>query len=749
MFYSETNNPTEDLKSRPWPEGDTADLQAQESLRNLGTQRVDLEDSAKAYKPRETKVSFTPYLKALEEEMESIDPSFFNGLLKSLRGALVYELRKRALWQAPPRYLGIMGHSWDEAESIDELLFDCYEFVFVRRLGALKKQLMVRTNVDGLVFRAIRNFLHEAQKRHDPLGYRVFQITQEAIQRLLDEERLHLLGDGSRIRCNTVLTFSPWPTSEADPEVDLSSEVECWNEWLLHDLVVAHHRGPGIERLAEAVASLADRGVAAFRFRDLVEPLKSNVRSRWQALSPNFAVGQDPALDSMIVPGADYEARQQFNDLLQCTSQGLDHLQVTERMRNYLHRLLLFLRNWALEVDEATAQTDRPPSDVSLGELLEIPRNQLPKLRKMLGEVINACRRGILTNSASTAHHFEDSGRLSMLRLDERRNSLRQATAAAATRWADTVCRQIRERAEETPQPGDRFVMRSPAHMPVEWVILGTSKDEGTGPWGRNRRPKDHLLAFPVDDSPFLGSDDLELDDGEPTRLRGACKAWVSPRTFADGVFTGRLPADRLQQIRQSQKHASRASTDQLEADADPRYKTWLKALCSDAARLGQTSTSGGKILRPTAFQKIGRPFRGLAVAAALVAGLGLPFLLRSETPTPPFVLSASTAQDVTLGEVTRGADDTILKVVAGEELMVNIGLWRIEPQPPFYRMEILGQDDTVHWRSERLPSETQLILVVPEDWLPAGHYLLRIYGIDEDGVERPLEVATSSLDSW
>jgi len=762
MFYSETINPTENLGRRPWSEGDTSDLENQPALGGFSSNPMNLEGSATTSTAPPPSVRFTDYLGILEEDMEPPDPGTFNDLLGSLRRALVHEMRRRALWEAPPRYLGILGGgSWEERELLEELLLDCYEFVFVRRLPGLKKQLMARPNIDGLVFLAIRNFLHEAQKRHDPLGFRVFQMAQSAVLRLLEEGRLHRLGGDARVRCDTVLAFTPWSAPDLCQGVDLRPQVESWNAWLLHDLIAAHHREPVVERLAEAVASLTKEGFEVFRFRDLVEPLKADVRARWQALAPHLNVGEDPTLDAMMLPGADYEARQQFRYLLQCTSQGLDRLEVRKKTKDYLRRLWFFLRQWALEASGPEAPTDRPPSDARLGELLGIPRARLPELRNTLGEVVQSCRRGIFSTKAPQPAgrdggngdgHGDGQGSSDGERsthLDERRDQLRQKTAAVATSWTRSFHLHVEARTSEAQkaQPGDRYVFHHPGAMPVEWLILADSTASGARFRSKGKPIQSHLLMVPVDDNPFLGLSDHVLDDNEATHVRGACEVWVSPKTIVEGVFTGHLENERLRWTRQAQEEKLRASSEQQDVDADPEYQAWQHALNADAAHLGKKPTVGAEIIRPEAFHKRRRSIRWLAMAAGLLAAVGLPFLLRLENPKAPLLVPLSNSHAVSIGDVTRGVDDSILEVVPGQELVVTIGLWRIEQQP-WYRMEIL-QDGVPKWSSGRVAAQEDFLLVLPEDWLPAGYYRLRVYGIGEDGIERLLKENYSGFGSW
>jgi hypothetical protein len=283
--------------------------------------------------------------------------------------------------------------------------------------------------------------------------------------------------------------------------------------------------------------------------------------------------------------------------------------------------------------------------------------------------------------------------------------------------------------------------------MPVEWLVLADSRAPETQPRFHGSTAKNCLFLVPIDDNPSFGSLDQALDNHENTHLRGACGAWVSPEVLAGSLFTGRLGKEQLQKAQKIQEEPPRASSEQQEMDADPEYQAWLQALCTDAARLGKGSAANAEIIRPPAFQKRRRPAHWLAIAAALLAAAGLPFLLRLESPKAPFLVPFSDSHQVSVGDVTRGVDDSILEIVAGQELVVTISLWRIEQQPS-YRMEIL-QGGAVKWSSDRVAAQDDFLLILPEGWLPAGYYHLRIYGIGKDGVERLLKESPSSLGSW
>ena len=132
---------------------------------------------------------FTDHVRALGTG-EPLDSRRFETLWAALRAALRGELKRRGLWDSPPSYLGIYGSgSWETADggkthesALEELLVECYSYIFISRLRSLQAQLSLKTNIDGLVFLNIRHFLHERQKQHDPIGSQVFEVLQSAVR---------------------------------------------------------------------------------------------------------------------------------------------------------------------------------------------------------------------------------------------------------------------------------------------------------------------------------------------------------------------------------------------------------------------------------------------------------------------------------------------------------------------------------------------------------------------------------------
>ena len=352
---------------------------------------------------------FTEYVASLGHSGEPPDRESFERAWGALRRSLRTELRRRSLWSSPPRYLGVVGaDAWTD-EAFDELVADAYVFNFVHRLRSLRAQLKVKPNVDGLVRLNLKNFLHERQRRHDPLGYRLFGTLRRALLSLVQAGDLVVAGGHPRVRNDTALRFaeSPRPDGNAEPAVSaqrpLDELVTPWSDALLPDLVTA--RGKRHEAIAAAlgreIRALRDHGVAGFTVKDLADPLKTAVRDRWRALHvPEQAevAGQERSGDPDQLfaetrrtyrPDDAVQDTEAFEKLTACVERQLRRVETGTSQSEYLDALWRFLRLHAAGEREL-------PSRRKLAESLGIPRNRFPELYETLQGLLERCRRLLL-----------------------------------------------------------------------------------------------------------------------------------------------------------------------------------------------------------------------------------------------------------------------------------------------------------------------------------------------------------------
>ena len=297
---------------------------------------------------------FTEHVRSTGDAGE-VEGARLNAVLEALGKALRSELRRRGLWESPPAYLGIFGWDcWSGAApresggaagtpfgggAFDELLAQCYSYIFVDRRRSLQAQRTVKPNVDGLVFHNIRHFLHELQREFDPLGFRIFEVVSSAVSACLAAGVLHVVGGDLKVRNDTVLAFDP----AADPECAQVAGLDAWvsrlDDELLPDLVTA--RGKRLDvRSSPAwlsgLTGLRQQGFAVFRFGDLLAPCKDDVRARWSAILGGEArierEGAPAGAAWIQRPGKIYEDLESFRSLVACVLAALErYRRLTER----------------------------------------------------------------------------------------------------------------------------------------------------------------------------------------------------------------------------------------------------------------------------------------------------------------------------------------------------------------------------------------------------------------------------------
>jgi hypothetical protein len=352
---------------------------------------------------------FTAFIRGLQGE-RTPDADLFHDAWHGLRAALATEMKKRGLWQSPPCYLGVCGReSWDSEESqgpganrehgaLGELVADCYAFIFVDRLQSLKRHLEDKPDIDGLVLLNIRHFLHERQREHDPLGFRIFELLQSAVEDAISSEALYVLAGDKKIRNDTLLSFHPAAPLQSTP-ADWEQIVLRWNDELMPALVTARTRQQTavVRRLRECLLELPKRGIEAFRFKDLLDPLKRDARERWAALlgeeekgavSPSPGAAQIPA---PALPGSTTGFQQSFDDLTHHVSTSIDRMEADPRTRSQLTTLWQYL--WQQHGEGREEAGKRLPSYRQLGQRLNISRERLPVLFALLRQLMPRSQR--------------------------------------------------------------------------------------------------------------------------------------------------------------------------------------------------------------------------------------------------------------------------------------------------------------------------------------------------------------------
>lgn len=337
---------------------------------------------------------YTEYVTSLGENGKPPTLETYEEVCRELLGDLKRELRRRGLSTAPPRFLGFAEAEWTR-DAFDDLVQDLYVFNFVERFRKLRIHSKTKSNIRGLVIRNIRNRLHELQTLADPIGYKVFERLRAALMLLIKKKTLIVLRNPHRtIGKETVLGFGP-VNVEVELDDDFETKVRVWNDELLPGIITAPSRlVPGIiERLAEHVVGLRESDVRAFRFHDLVDPMKNDIRRRLQAaeIGADSHTREGGMMIPIVYPDDEPDGAKRFRLLLKCVSDSIERLDQS-RERREVWDLWNFVRG---HVQDEAADDLWLLSNVQLGQLTGINRKRLPKLFERLGELVRPCRSGL------------------------------------------------------------------------------------------------------------------------------------------------------------------------------------------------------------------------------------------------------------------------------------------------------------------------------------------------------------------
>ena len=753
---------------------------------------------------------FTDYLERLGSLRAKADPERIEELLMALWASLKGVIKRRGLWEQPPSYLGIYGlASWAEADRAApfltagqsegrdglELLMACYKYVFVDRYRYLSRQLKIRRHIEGLIYPIVRNFIHETQKKHDPFGFRVFVIVQSAVLESMKDGELVVLKGDPRVRNDTVLGFAEGASVEALAGESLAEIVRAWNDTLLPDLITGtgDARKRVVATLRMLLAALPAEEVGAFRFRELVEPLKNDARARWAALydhseGPTAIEGREAELlrfVRQIAPDNSFEAKDAYQKLVECIGKAVSRHEESPAVRRHLEKLWSFLRL------HTALPREQLPSRRRLAQALHIPRNLMPRLFAILGNLAATCQRSVEGPPARAGNRSaaRTGDPKKVVGLREHQAFRSGSFLSMLTRWTAETRRQaasdeleLERHAGRKAEPGDLFVTPEVADQGVEWVVL--ERDPGDAP---------RLLVVPADLSPLVGSADVAApaEAGGPLTLRCAFGVWIDTDDLDPKLRAAVVPRATLEQARRKRQQLEDGtlvgSEPEQEVDADPEYAQWaedtLKPARSALARstasepepsCGRSELDGTPGIR-TAPRRIrllsrrGTSLRLLAWAASVVFVVTLVLLATLEQQR------RTLRQDYSrLRHEKELAEQEYRRKISNLEAMSSGGELDVVFNPPLvqllpgdvrgpakkvrlssrtvfvvllfatkisesgYRLEILGPQDEEIWSgigpSDRL---AELRVLVPTSRLSAGDYRLRLYtGGDGEGSE-------------
>lgn len=686
------------------------------------------------------------------------DRETFEEFWRNLRRALVYELKQRGLFTSSPSLLGIPGaDSWNR-DALEDLLASCFLFAVLKPLARLEHHLKVKSNIDGLIFGNIRNFLTETQQKHDRLGFRAFKILHEVIRRSLADGMLHVLEGNPKVRNNTVLGFSPDGNPGAAHAVVLAEYVSSWCDDLLPDLM-EDTRGKRRKALMDGLRShlegLRHQGVEVFRFQALIQPFKTDLRQRWSRMDP--LAGEELGLEEggdevvrlvrLVRQQPIFEVRDSFRKLLDCMDQSLDKLETKKKTKDYLQKLWGFLKKWADEESD-----EKLPAAQRLAQRLEIPRDRFRDLYAMLADMVKACQisssgQDSVISQEGISHAASAAGGAAMNELSHQER-LRTEMGKALS-GLEEVHAATAGRGDGPPRVGEIFLVAATGRFPVEWAVVERDSADPGFVW-----------VVPTDTHPLVGSADVAVPARGslgPISLRCGFATRVAMEMFDPQLYFGRLEPEDLDRVRRKREEIAAGShipaEEELAVDGDPDYEDWQEEVLA-IARAALSGEAGDAVEKPGT-KVIAFPSRHWmswaspsAAAASILLALTFGFGLvsqkqqiadlqkrlaesRFEVPLAGLPLTNfSTLRGI------RGERVDITVPAEASHVLLLVDINDADPHPA-YRLEIGESDTESHWTSDELPRKDveDVSAVLPREFLPAGEYPFRVFGLREGKV--------------
>jgi len=357
---------------------------------------------------------FTQYI----NQVKIVPPELLDAVAKALRA----EMKKRGLWTAPPAWLGYEEwNRWNESngkykdealkkysDAFINLLFECYEYLFLgQRLPHLQNAMKQSQNIDGLVVRNIKQFITEKQRKHDPLGYNVAHHARDAVQCAIDKGIIKASGltHKGKVYNRTLLSSTNSTTlSKQERIFEVLHDNQKWKE-IRHKLAGKSEKVQ--ELLCEIVCQLIESGVNCFRFENLVNAMKEDVRAinpepkyisidkvteirkediEIAAREPaNDAYANDAYAQLIVRLDTSYEDYHNYCDLRDKIREAIDKLPLQEKFRKRLHQILM-------EFENAIETETKIPSQTELSRRLGVSIGTINKgikeLRKLVKKII-------------------------------------------------------------------------------------------------------------------------------------------------------------------------------------------------------------------------------------------------------------------------------------------------------------------------------------------------------------------------
>ena len=210
-----------------------------------------------------------------------------DAVLDHLGKFLRREMHPRGVWDRGPSNWGYAGHSWREKDTFNDLLCDCFAFVFDgdkgKRLARLRQYARHQSSIAGVVRTAVRNFLNEQEREKDPVGHAVFKNIQAAVAEALKVRQMRVVngkpGNVTVTDRTVVASASGGGCTKASPK-DPRAVINGWADGASLCGRMAKRSHEGLQAAAQVLSRLSEARPDSWQVGDLVDAVKQALHRR-------------------------------------------------------------------------------------------------------------------------------------------------------------------------------------------------------------------------------------------------------------------------------------------------------------------------------------------------------------------------------------------------------------------------------------------------------------------------------------
>ncbi len=315
--------------------------------------------------------------------------------LQKIGDALQSEMRRRAIWAAPPRWLGEEYSHWEnwyDEQALEDLSTNCYLYIF-SRYSKFEPYLKKGKEIDGLIINYIKQFLTQQQKMADEIGYAVGCNVKAAVKNCIENKLLFANPAEILNTRTTVLTFSVTLNTPNDKE-KLQDAIRSIKYWWALRLELVRQNQEARRKLMELISELPESYITGFRYGDLMKFIQDECRAEWNAI---IKIDEETSLENsdddkakIVLVQPDTTSRNDWRDWCDLKTKILNAIQSLGKSDKVRNRLKILVEELFIYIEVGAEIPKQAKLARNLSHIYNHPQNlnrDITVLRQLISEL--------------------------------------------------------------------------------------------------------------------------------------------------------------------------------------------------------------------------------------------------------------------------------------------------------------------------------------------------------------------------